>query len=177
MDFKAEYDLIERAKKNPEHFETLYNAHFKTVFLFVLKRVGDKNDTADITSQVFLKALSNLKRFKHLGAPFSSWLLKIAHNETLYYFRKTAKQRAVMISKDDITNVKEEEGFDLENLYGKLSMALQELRTEALQLIELRFFEQRPFKEIAVILGITENNAKVKTYRAIDQLRKLVNHG
>jgi RNA polymerase sigma-70 factor (ECF subfamily) len=143
----------------------------------VLKRVGDKNDAADITSQVFLKALSNLKRFKHVGASFSAWLLKIAHNETLYHFRKTAKQRNVIISNDVISNVKDEEGFDLENLYSKLSLALQELRTEALQLIELRFFEQRPFREIGVILDISENNAKVKTYRAIEQLRKLVNHG
>lgn len=177
MESSIEYDLIEKAKKNPVHFEELYNAHFKSVFLFVLKRVGEKSDAADITSQVFLKALSNLKRFKHVGAPFSSWLLKIAHNETLYHFRKTAKRRSVLISEEVLNNVNEEAGLDLENLYAKLSLALQELRTETLELIELRFFEQRPFKEIATILNISENNAKVKTYRAIDQLRKLVNHG
>ena len=177
MDNVEEQELIERAKKNPEHFEVLYNVHFKSVFLFVLKRVGEENDAADITSQVFLKALTNLKRYKHLGAPFSAWLIKIAHNETLYYFRKSRKQRAVLISDNDIYNVREEAGFDLENLYIKLGSALQELKTETLQLIELRYFEQRPFKEIAMILNITESNAKVKTYRAIDQLRKLVNHG
>ena len=38
-------------------------------------------------------------------------------------------------------------------------------------LIELRFFEERPFSEVAEIIGITENNAKVKTYRAIDRLK------
>jgi RNA polymerase sigma-70 factor (ECF subfamily) len=37
--------------------------------------------------------------------------------------------------------------------------------------LELRFFEERPFSEVADILGITENNAKVKTYRVIDKLR------
>ena len=83
----------------------------------------------------------------------------------------------MIISDEVISNVNEEAGFDLENLYTKLSLALQELRTETLHLIELRFFEQRPFKEIGIILNISENNAKVKTYRAIDQLRKLVNHG
>ena len=177
MEASSERDLIDKAKKNPAQFEELYNLHFKAVFIFVLKRVGNKDDAADITSQVFLKALTNLKRFKHMGAPFSAWLLKIAHNETLYHFRKTAKQRSVIISDEVISNVNEEAGFDLENLYTKLSLALQELRTETLHLIELRFFEQRPFKEIGIILNISENNAKVKTYRAIDQLRKLVNHG
>jgi RNA polymerase sigma-70 factor (ECF subfamily) len=43
---------------------------------------------------------------------------------------------------------------------------------EALQLIELRFFENKSFKEIAAILEVTENNAKVRTYRVLDQLKK-----
>ena len=172
-----EKDLIERSKKDPKHFEVLYNAHFKSVFLFVLKRVGDKDDAADITSQVFLNALTKLKRFKHVGVPFSAWLIKIAHNEVLYYFRKTSKQRAIMVSDDMVSDLKDEPGFDLENLYQKMTSALQELKLEAIQIIELRYFEKRPFKEIASILEISENNAKVKTYRAIDQLRKLVNHG
>ena len=46
------------------------------------------------------------------------------------------------------------------------------LKPDELTLIELRFFEQRPFKEIAEILDITESNAKVKTYRILERLRK-----
>ena len=44
-----------------------------------------------------------------------------------------------------------------------------------LLLVEMRYFEQRPFKEVAEIMGITENNAKVKLYRALDRLKKTVN--
>ncbi len=50
---------------------------------------------------------------------------------------------------------------------------LNELDEAEVQLLELRFFEQRPFKEVAYILEITENNAKVKTYRILDKLKKI----
>jgi len=56
----------------------------------------------------------------------------------------------------------------------KLIKALSQLKEDKLNLIEMRFFEKRSFKEIASILGITENNAKVKTYRALDEVKKMM---
>ena len=53
----------------------------------------------------------------------------------------------------------------------QLLHALQFLKPDQLQLIELRFFEQLSFKEIGAQLGLTENNAKVKTFRALEKLR------
>jgi len=52
-----------------------------------------------------------------------------------------------------------------------LVKVLDTLEEKDLQLIEMRFFEQRPFKEIADVLGMTESNAKVKTYRILERLK------
>ena len=49
------------------------------------------------------------------------------------------------------------------------------MKESDIQLIEMRFFEQRAFKEMGEILAITENNAKVKTFRALDKLKQLFN--
>ena len=49
------------------------------------------------------------------------------------------------------------------------------LKENQLQLIEMRFFEKRSFKEIGEIIGLTENNAKVKTFRAIVKLKECFN--
>ena len=49
---------------------------------------------------------------------------------------------------------------------------LKELPTDMLRVLELRFFEDKDFKEIAFILDITESGAKMRTYRALDRLRK-----
>ncbi|NJM24973.1 MAG: sigma-70 family RNA polymerase sigma factor [Bacteroidia bacterium] len=55
----------------------------------------------------------------------------------------------------------------------RLPFILEKLKPEELQLIELRYMESRPFKEVADILGISENYAKVRTYRVLDKMKKL----
>jgi RNA polymerase sigma-70 factor (ECF subfamily) len=53
--------------------------------------------------------------------------------------------------------------------------SLKLLKDHQLQLIEMRFFEKRSFKEIGEIVGLTENNAKVKTFRALVKLKEIFN--
>jgi RNA polymerase sigma-70 factor (ECF subfamily) len=55
----------------------------------------------------------------------------------------------------------------------KLLAALTRLKADHLELIEMRFFEKRSFREIGDLLDMTENNAKVKTFRAVNKLKKL----
>ena len=62
-----------------------------------------------------------------------------------------------------------------EEMIQKLLQHLKELPTEMLEVLELRFFEDKDFKEIAFILNITESGAKMRTYRAIDKLRSYFN--
>ena len=62
-----------------------------------------------------------------------------------------------------------------EEIIQRLMDYLKELPTEMLQVLELRFFEDKDFKEIAFILDITESGAKMRTYRALDRLRKNFN--
>ena len=54
---QEEESLIHQSQADPEAFRPLYEKYFKRIFLFVHHRVGDKDLTSDITSQVFLKAL------------------------------------------------------------------------------------------------------------------------
>ena len=57
----------------------------------------------------------------------------------------------------------------------KLLVFMNDLPTDMLQVLELRFFEDKDFKEIAFILDITESGAKMRTYRALDKLRTKFN--
>ena len=170
-----EEQIILRSQTDPEGFRPLYEKYFKRIFLFVLNRVEDKSLAADITSQAFLKALQHLKRFKFRGLPFSSWLFRIALNECNDYFRKTSRYRIVTIEDKAIEHLYEEltNTTREEDLRQQLPAILQKLTREELQLIELRFFEQRPFKEVAEIVGITETYAKVKIYRILQKMKKL----
>lgn len=76
-----ENEIIEAAKNDPVQFKPLYEKYFKRIFLFVYHRVEDRDITADLTSQIFLKAMQRMHQFKFRGLPFSSWLYRIAINE------------------------------------------------------------------------------------------------
>lgn len=169
-----EQKLIEKAKRSSEDFRPLYELYFKLIFLFVLRRIGDRDLTADITSQVFLKALQGIGKYTDQGVPFSSWLYRIAINEVNMFFRKQKNERFVTIEAEMLTELHEEltNEFSIEHLKERLTAMLQKLSEAELHLIELRFFERLSFKEIARILTITEVNAKVKVYRTLDKLKK-----
>jgi RNA polymerase sigma-70 factor (ECF subfamily) len=170
-----EEEVIRKAKTHPEAFRSIYENYFKSIFLFVLHRVGNKDLTADLTSQVFLKALLRLHQFQFRGLPFSSWLYRIAVNECNDFFRRNKRERLLVLD-DSHAETLYEEMFGQEamkELKDKLPHILEKLKEEELQFIELRFMEGRPFKEVADILGISENYAKVKTYRILDKMKKL----
>ena len=172
---QAEWNEVQAAQRNPAHFRPLYDRYFEQIFRFVFKRTAAEDVTADICSQVFLKALQQLHNYQFKGVPFSAWLYRIASNEVAQHYRNTQKSRVVSIEEYNISDVIDEmsEGGN-EQARQLMLDSLQNLKESDLALIEMRFFEQRPFKEIADILEITESNAKVKTYRILEKLKKLM---
>lgn len=164
---------IKESGKDPSAFAGLYNKYFRQIYLFVLKRIDDQDISDDITSQVFMKAMLNLHKYEFKGLPFSAWLYRIASNEVNYYFRKSGKMRCISIEDAGLNRlmdeISENDNSDSEE---NLLKAFQNLSQEEIQILELRFFENNSFKEVGYILNITENNAKVKTYRALDKLKK-----
>lgn len=163
------------AKENPRHFNVLYEKYFKSIYVFVYRRTGNEEQAADITSLVFLKALLNIKKYEFKGIPFSGWLFRIAFNEVNMHFRKNKVNRIVSIEQSGILQIAQEaEILDNTEALQLMTIALKKLDTDDIQLIELRFFEKHSFAEVGEIVGITENNAKVKVYRIIDKLKQLM---
>jgi RNA polymerase sigma-70 factor, ECF subfamily len=173
LNTETESQQISAAKSDPRSFEPLYNRYYESIIKFVYKRVEDIHDCREITAVVFSKALNNLKKYNDLGFPFSSWLYRIAINEITQFYRDKTKTRIISLSEKGIKNIAEETGEYQAELIAVLKKALMYLEEDELNLIELRYFEERPFAEVGQILGITENNAKVKTYRVIDKLKEI----
>ena len=139
----------------------------------MLKRVNDETFAADVTSQVFLKTMLNLKKYRFKGLPFSAWLYRIAINEVNQFFRDTKNQRAVSMESSQLADIMEEveESSDDTGMQRMLA-TLDSLSPDEIQMVELRYFERMPFKEIALIYNITENNAKVRMYRILGKMKK-----
>ncbi|MCA4898067.1 MAG: RNA polymerase sigma factor [Bacteroidota bacterium] len=167
-------DVVRKSQSDPQAFRSIYEKYYKNLYLFAFRRLGDRELARDITQQVFLKALQAIGKFQFRGVPFSAWLFRIAVNECNEFFRKTNRARLVSVDERMTQALHDELTYDTsaDELEAKLPMLLQRLREDELQLIQLRFFDGLPFQDIALILDITENNAKVKTYRALDRLKK-----
>ena len=171
-----EYSILDRAKKKPQAFGELYEKYFDRIFNFVYRQTDDEDLTADLTSQTFLIALKNVDRYQFRGVPFSAWLYKIASNEINKHYRKQKQTKVFSIEEVRIRELMEQVDEEYnEEIIHRLMNYLKELPTDMLQVLELRFFEDKDFKEIAFILDITESGAKMRTYRALDRLRKNFN--
>lgn len=175
-EIRQEYLILEKAKTNSTAFGPLYERYFDRIFNFIYRQTDDEDLTADLCSQVFFNALKNLHRFEFRGLPVSAWFYRIAVNEVNKYYRKKKTDRVFSIEELRVKELFEQanDGWD-EELIEQLLVYLRELPTEMLEVLELRFFEDKDFKEIAFILEITESGAKMRTYRALDQLRRKFN--
>jgi RNA polymerase sigma-70 factor (ECF subfamily) len=172
---QEEHLIIEAAKVDPNRFAPLYDKYYKQIFGYLYQRMEDKDTAFDLTAQVFLKALTNIGRYEFKGVPFASWLYRIAHSEMMQLFREQKNKRSINADVGDLRFICEEaEEFYLEEYIPVLKKAITELDAEDLQMVELRFFEKRAFKEIGEIMNITENNAKVRMYRILERLKKTI---
>lgn len=177
LEAKEEWVIIDEAKEDPRKFEPLYHRYYEKIFAFIINRTGDYDVANDLTSQVFLKAILKIKKYENMGFPFHSWLYKIALNECNYHFRKQKKQRTVVLDIDNLDHLNQGlSGVELSDSdkLNKIEIAIQHLNPKELAVIDLRFFENNSFKEVGYILGITENNAKTRVYRAINKMKKVL---
>ncbi len=173
-EIKQEEGWIEKAKKDPAHFDKLYDRYFDGIFNFIFRRTDDEAIAADLCSQTFLAALQNIQKYTFRGLPFSAWLYKIASNQVRKFYRDTQKNVVFSLEESMIGKlfVETDENPNDEKIR-VLIHYLKELQTEDMMVLELRFFEEKNFKEIAYILEISESGAKMRTYRALEKLKKL----
>ena len=117
--------------------------------------------------------MQKLPNYAFKGVPFSAWLYRIALNEISYYYRQNNKRRVVSLEDHSLESLwtdmdEKATNTDIEPMI----QALDQLTSTDLQLVELRYFEKRPYREIAELLEITENNAKVRLHRILARLKR-----
>ena len=168
-----EAELIIRAKQDIRLFEPLYNKYFASIFRFVYRKTDDEQTAADITSRVFYNAMKALDRYKITEVSFGAWLYKIAMNET-YKFCRDYKKRYLSLEIEDVDRIMicEPMVSDEDEKINILNGLIQQLTDNEIRILELKFFENRSFSEIAFIVEKKESAVKVKLYRALDKLKR-----
>jgi RNA polymerase sigma-70 factor (ECF subfamily) len=164
----GERQLVEAAQRDPSRFGELYEIHFERVYAYVARRVGDRDVAQDVTSEVFHHALANLPRFEWRGAPFGSWLMRIASNAIADRWRRHARENATALADDPVSNEPNPEEVEMR---AQLFRLVRALPVEQRRVIEMRFAEEKSIREIAVALGRTEGAVKQLQFRGMQTLR------
>src|SRR6476469_11085435 len=86
-----ERSLIEAAQKDPSRFAELYEENLDRVYAYVARRVRERQDAEDVTAHVFQQALAALPRFEWRGAPFVTWLYRIAANAIADHYKQQSR--------------------------------------------------------------------------------------
>ncbi len=162
----SEQALVEAAKQDPSAFAALYEAHFERIYAFVAHRVRDRSVAEDLTAEVFRRALAGIGAFEWRGAPFASWLYRIAANEIADHMTKAARERGSV----DTNEPSRDENGRIEHR-ATLFRLVDELPVDQRRVVVMRFAEERSIREIAATLGRTEGAVKQLQWRALETLR------
>ncbi len=180
---KEDLDLVALAQEGDQQaFGKLMSRYKESIYFMVLKMVHNRDDADDLTIEAFSKAFNNLKNYSADYA-FSTWLFKIATNNCIDFIRKKRLQTtsldqsafsneegdAPTISVKD-TNLDPEEGMIKEQRAARIRQVIEKLSPKYRQLIELRYFEELSYEEIAEKLDIPLGTVKAQLFRAKDML-------
>jgi RNA polymerase sigma-70 factor (ECF subfamily) len=162
-----EQRLIEAAQKDPARFADLYEINFERVYSFIVRRVQDRSEAQDLTSDVFHQALANLGRFEWRGTPFAAWLFRIAANAIADRFERMAKEPNQAYAPDA-----EEVSIGPVEYRADVFRLVKELPADQRRVIEMRFTEEKSIREIAQDLGRSEGAVKQLQFRGVQNLRE-----
>jgi RNA polymerase sigma-70 factor, ECF subfamily len=162
--------LIAAAQKDPARFTELYEEHFERVYAFVARRLRNRDDAEDVTSEVFRDALANIGKFEWRGAPFASWLYRIASNAIADRWQRAAKEQGTALADDPRDESAHANPEEIENR-ARLFRLAAALPDDQRRVIEMRFAEGRSIAEIARELSRTDGAVKQLQFRAIQNLR------
>jgi RNA polymerase sigma-70 factor (ECF subfamily) len=164
--------LIEAAQKDPARFAELYENNFERVYAYVVRRVGDRAESEDLTSEVFHHALENLRRFEWRGIPFAAWLYRIAANLISDRWQRRSHEPLA----DGPEQIESAQGssteFEEVERRATLFRLVDTLPAEQRRVVVLRFVEQKSIKEVAKEIRKTEGAVKQLQFRALSSLRE-----
>ncbi len=150
----------------------LYEEYYDKIARYIYVRIGDKSESEDLASEVFLKALKAIKSYRDSGPPMQAWLFKIAHNIVVDHLRKVSRVKTISIDSIEIVDDNDpaditEKKIEME----KVGAAMEQLTEDQREVIRLRFFGRLTSKEAATVMSKTDGAIREMQRAALEKLR------
>lgn len=154
-----------------DEFSTLFQNYFEPIYRYVYFRIGHTQETEDLVSIIFEKAIKNHESYTpRQDASLKSWIFKIAHNAVIDYYR-TKKVVEPIENVDILAEQSIEKDFDISADTERVRRLINLLPDRKREIVLLRYHAQLTYEEIAQALDIQPNSASSLLSKALIQVR------
>jgi RNA polymerase sigma-70 factor (ECF subfamily) len=179
VDFVQEKHIIDRVLGGErEAFAELVDGYAKPIFNLAFRMTGDLQDADDLAQETFLRAYQNLRQFNP-DKRFFTWLYTIALNVIRNNLRwkrlRPAPKPETTESLSEPADLSNPETLAIEAEKARLlEICLQKLPADLREAVVLRYYQDLSFDEISAITNSSVSAVKMRTYRALERLRKVM---
>lgn len=169
------------AKGNNEAFDALLSRHQSYIFTYIQRLIKDVDLANDIFQETFVKAIMNIRQGRYTGdGKFQAWLSRIAHNLIIDFFRQEKNTPTVSTDNDEVNvlNRKDlsegtiEDAIIDDQILDDVARLVSTLPDDQRRVVEMRYYENMSFKEIAERSGVSINTALGRMRYAILNMRR-----
>lgn len=182
-DSLSDQELVKAYMGGSEHaLAVLIERHQERVFGYLYNKVRNREVAEDLFQEVFIKLVNKLKKGVYIEeGKFASWLMRVSHNLTIDYFRKSAKNKTTSGGADfDIFDVIADEEINHEDIMlhnlncKRVAKLVEQLPENQREVVKMRMYYDMSFKEIAAETGVSINTSLGRMRYALMNLRKMI---
>ena len=169
-------------KGDSKSFEALIQKHKNKIYAFILSKIRNRDLAEDVFQDTFIKVINSLQKGKYNEeGKFLPWVMRIANNLVIDYFRKSKKMRTIAPTDDfDIFDILQDGEKNIEDnlvnnqIHKDLRKLIEHLPEDQKEVLKMRYYAELSFKEISECTGVSINTALGRMRYALINLRKLI---
>lgn len=164
--------LLKEESTAHKAFETLVEAYSEPLYWQIRRLVVNHDDADDLLQNVFMKAWKNIHNFRG-EAKLSTWLHKIAINESLNFIQQERQKREMTDASDDdylLRNIEADSYFDGDALQKALQKAILALPEKQRLVFNMKYFDEMKYDQISEILGTSVGALKASYHHAVKKI-------
>ena len=159
-----------------EAFGQVVEHYGERLYWQIRKMVVSHEDADDLLQNTFLKAWSNIEMFR-AEARLSTWLYRIAVNETITFLNRERQRNNISVDSDDsflLNNIEADEWFDGDEIQLRLQQAITRLPEKQRLVFNMRYFDEMKYEDISEILGTSVGALKASYHHAVKKIEEFL---
>lgn len=177
VDEKELIKLLQNEKTASKAFETVLHTYSEPVYWQIRRMVLNHDDANDVVQNVFIKAWTNLHNFRG-DAKLSTWLFKIAVNESINFLNKEKHRVQPLGDGEDesvlLKNLEADSFFDGDALQKELQLAIAKLPEKQRLVFNMRYYDEMKYEEMSEVLGTSVGALKASYHHAVKKITEML---